>query len=253
MQSKSIIATIPARGGSKGVPKKNIKTLRGYPLIAYSIIAAKLAKQVDRVIVSTDSDEIAEVARMFGAEVPFLRPVELAQDDSPDNEHIIHAIEWFERWEGQAPDLLVHLRPTTPLREPDDIDKAITRFNQYPEATSLRAAHVCPVTPQKIAVLQDDGFFTGFTTDDMEVVNTPRQRFPTVYLPNGYVDVISVPYVKETGKLHNKVLSFIVPLSTDIDTEEDFEYVASKLDGNPIFNYLESNYCKLKKTYNGDL
>lgn len=247
----TVVATIPARGGSKGVIKKNIRLLKGYPLIAYSIAAAKLAKSIDRVIVSTDSEEIAEIAKSFGAEVPFLRPSEFARDDSPDNEHIIHTIEWFEKNEGKAPDTLVHLRPTTPLRDPQTINDAVLKFNDNSKATSLRSAHVCPITPQKTVLLSDDGFFTSFTADGMDEINKCRQSFPIVYLPNGYVDIISVNHVKKTGRLHDQVLSFIVPQVTDIDTIDDFKRAVTDLQNSVIYNYLEENFKR--KIYCFDL
>ena len=221
-----IIATIPARGGSKGVPKKNLKLIDGYPLIAYSIIAAKSSKNIDRIIVSTDSKEIAKVSKKFGADVPFLRPAKYARDDSPDNEHIIHAIEWFEKYENLTPEMFVHLRPTTPLRNPKLIDKAITKFKNNKNATSLRSAHLCSESPFKWFLLKDNDFFTGINTNDMEMVNLPRQNFPDVYIPNGYVDIISVEYVKKTGKLHGgNVLSFITEPCIEVDTEYDFDHL----------------------------
>lgn len=221
-----IVATIPARGGSKGVPNKNIKLIEGYPLIAYSIMSALLSKQVDRVIVSTDSEEIAEVSKKFGAEVPFLRPSEYAQDNSPDDAHINHTIEWFEKNEQCFPNLLVHLRPTTPMRDPKLIDEAITKFINNPEATSLRSAHKCAESPFKWFLLREDGFFTGLNTDDMEEVNKPRQQFEQAYIPNGYVDILSIKHIKETGKLHgNKMASFITPPCIEIDTEYDLKHL----------------------------
>lgn len=228
-----IIGTIPARGGSKGVPKKNIRLVNGIPLIGYSIIAAKRAKEIDRVIVSTDSEEIAEIAEEYGAEVPFLRPAELAQDNSTDNQHIIHAIKWFEKNENLTPELFVHLRPTTPLRNPATIDCAIQKFKLSNDGTSLRSAHLCSESPFKWFLLRDDDCFTGLNTEDMEEVNKPRQNFPNVYIPNGYVDVLSVEYVKKTGKLHGtKTISFITPPCLEIDTEHDFKQLVLEVTHN---------------------
>ena len=115
MKSRLTYAIIPARGGSKGVPRKNIKLLKGFPLIAYSIVAAKMSKMTDRVIVSTDSQEISDIAQKYDAEVPFLRPAEYAHDRSPDIDFVRHAIDWFAKNESNQPELFVHLRPTTPL------------------------------------------------------------------------------------------------------------------------------------------
>ena len=143
MSSEKVFAIIPARGGSKGVPKKNIRPLAGYPLIAYSIAAARLCSRIDRVIVSTDSEQIAELSRKYGAEVPFMRSPALAGNLSTDREFVIHALEWFGKNEAAVPDYLVHLRPTTPLRDPTLIDEAIAALMSDPEATSLRSGHEC--------------------------------------------------------------------------------------------------------------
>ena len=139
--AQGMYAIIPARGGSKGVPKKSIALLCGFPLIAYSIAAAKLSKKIERVIVSTDSEEMAEVARSFGAETPFMRPAEFARDTSPDIEFVEHAISWFQKNESSVPEFLVHLRPTTPLRIPEDIDRAIEMLAKHKDATSLRSGY----------------------------------------------------------------------------------------------------------------
>lgn len=120
-----ILALIPARGGSKGIPRKNIRLFAGYPLIAWSIAAAKQAELVTRIIVSTDNEEIAEVAREYGAETPFLRPPELAQDKTTDLPVFEHTLKWLEGVEGYRPDIIVQLRPTSPIRPKNMVDDAI--------------------------------------------------------------------------------------------------------------------------------
>src|SRR3989338_8860630 len=137
-----IYSIIPARSNSKAVASKNVKLLKGFPLLAYSIAVAKLIKKVSRVIVSTNSPEIAELAKKYGAEAPFLRPAKFCKDSSNDLDVIGHTLRWLEENEGQAPDLSVYLRPSTPLRNPRLIDKAITSFIKNPKATSLRSAHI---------------------------------------------------------------------------------------------------------------
>ena len=146
-------ALIPARGGSKGVPKKNLRPLGGHPLIAFSIAAAQQCPEIGRVIVSTDSPEIADVARTYGAEVPFLRPSALAQDASTDREVIHHALEWLRTHEGRQPDLVIQLRPTTPLRDPALLSAAVQFFRSRDEATSLRSVHELSEPPQKMVCL----------------------------------------------------------------------------------------------------
>src|SRR5512137_723249 len=120
-----ILALIPARGGSKSIPRKNIRLLAGYPLMAYSIAAAIRSKGVTRTIVSTDDEEIARVAQSYGAETPFLRPLEYALDNTTDFPVFTHALSWLKENEEYQPDVVVQLRPTSPLRPPDCVDRAI--------------------------------------------------------------------------------------------------------------------------------
>jgi N-acylneuraminate cytidylyltransferase len=124
------IAIIPARSGSKGVPDKNIRSLGGQSLIAYSIQAGLLAKNVDRVIVSTDSESYAAIAKECGAEVPFLRPAEISTDSSTDYEFVKHALDWLKTSEGKMPEFIVHLRPSTPLRDPAVVSAAVEAFRK---------------------------------------------------------------------------------------------------------------------------
>ena len=125
-----MIAIIPARSGSKGVKNKNIKLLGDKHLIAYSILAAKKIPEVKRIIVSTDSEEYAEIARKYGAEVPFLRPKKFADDNSTDLDVFSHIIEWFDKKNNQIPELFIHLRPTSPLRDPNVLNQAIMFFKK---------------------------------------------------------------------------------------------------------------------------
>ncbi|MFZ3169724.1 MAG: acylneuraminate cytidylyltransferase family protein [Candidatus Methanoperedens sp.] len=241
-----VIAIIPARGGSKGVPKKNIRKLGGYPLIAYSIIACRLSKKIDRTIVSTDSVEIAEIAKFFGAEVPFLRPAEISRDSSKDIEFIEHAINWFKKNEGKIPEYLVQIRPTTPLREPELIDTAIVKMIDNSQATSLRSVHEIRESPYKLFGIEDD-FLVGLYPDDPrpEYYNLPRQNFPSVYQPNGYVDIIKSETVLKLKSLHGpKILSFMTPNTGEIDTPDDFDYIEYMLSKNKykICEFLKSNY-----------
>lgn len=244
----SVYSIIPARGGSKGVPGKNIKMLCGFPLIAYSIAASKLSKKIQRTIVSTDSQDIADICKKYGAEVPFLRPAEFAQDRSPDRDFVAHAIDWFEKNEGKAPDYIVHVRPTTPLRLPDIMDKAVDAMISKSEATSLRSGHPCPESPFKWFMLKDDGFYTGINTDDMDKLNLPRQMFPTVYIPDGYVDVLKTSFVKSvTSGIHgSKVFGFVSPFCREVDSVEDFEMLEFQLktQGSPLLDYLKNNCSK---------
>lgn len=241
-----VVAIVPARGGSKGVPKKNIRLLAGYPLIAYAVLAGKLAGNIDRVIVSTDSREIADTAAGYGAEVPFLRPLALAGDKSTDLEFFLHALQWFQEHEGAMPDYLVHLRPTTPLRDPALVAAAFGEISSCPEATSLRSVHEMAESPHKVFQMEDR-FLTGFFPDDPrpEYYNLPRQSFPKAYYPNGYVDIIKTSHVTATGTLHGpRMLGFVTPVTAEVDRPEDFDYLEFQVTHkpNPLLDHLRERF-----------
>jgi CMP-N,N'-diacetyllegionaminic acid synthase len=243
---RQVYAIIPARGGSKGVPKKNIRPLKGHPLIAYSIAAGLLAGYVERVIVSTDSTEIAAIAEEYGAEVPFMRPAELSGDRSTDRDFMVHAIDWFDREEGGAPEYWVHLRPTTPLREPTVVDKAIEDILARPEATSLRSAHPAPESPFKWFRRDEGGYFSPIAdTMDNEMVNAPRQHFEDVFIPDGYVDILKTKYIRASGLVHgSRMAGFISPACREVDTIQDFDYLEYELEtkGSALLDYLEKKH-----------
>ena len=247
--NNKIVGIIPARGGSKGVPKKNIKLLGCYPLIAYSIIASKLSSNIERTIISTDSQEIADIALFYGAEVPFLRPAEIAQDNSTDLEFFKHAIDWFREKESIVPNFLVQLRATTPLRIPSEIDRSIAFLKEHQEASSLRSAHELPEPPQKMFQIDEKGFFKGFFPNNTrpEYSNLPRQLFPKAYHPNGYVDIIKTDFVQKTNSLHgSNILAFVTSLTVEVDRPEDFEYLEYQLKNNihPLHEYLLKHFPK---------
>ena len=229
------IAYIPVRGGSVGVPKKNIHLLGGYPLVAYTIVAAKLAKHIERIIVSTDSEEIAEIARRYGAEVPFIRPSEFAQDMSPDRGHTLHAMNWFKENEGTVPEYWVHLRATTPFRNPELLDDAILEIQNHSTATSLRSGHLATESPCKWFKRDENGFFIGNCPDDKrpEYYMLPRQLFPPVYIPNGYVDILKASFVLNSESLlGDKMIGFVTPLTYEVDTIEELEMLEYQLKKN---------------------
>lgn len=241
-----IIAIIPARSGSKGVPKKNIRKLGGYPLIAYAVIACRLSKKIDRIIVSTDSAEFANIAKTYGAEIPFLRPSELAQDNSKNIEFIEHAIDWFDNNEGMIPEYIVQIAPTTPLRDPDLIDVAIEKIIQNPIATSLRSAHEIRESHCKLFGIKD-GYFIGLCPEDPrpEYYNLPRQNFSSIYQPNGYVDIIKSDTVLRLKSLHGpKILPFLTPNAGEVDTIDDLDYIEYTLNKKTykIYEFLKANY-----------
>lgn len=238
----SITAIIPARSGSKGVPGKNIKLLGGIPLFAFSIIAAKMMPSVSRVIVSTDSNEYAEIAKFYGAEVPFLRPIDISGDKSTDYDLFIHALNWFKGNENYIPEFLLHLRPTTPLRDPQIMEQAVKLLLENNEiATSLRSGHNAPESPYKWFLKDENNFFKGLRDDlTPEKVNLPRQSFPSVYVPDGYIDVLKSSVILNSGTLHgDKMLVFESPYCVEVDTKDDFEYLEFQIEreGSTILNF----------------
>lgn len=246
-----VMAIIPARAGSKGVKNKNIRCLQGYPMIAYSIAAAKLSEQVDRVVVSTDSEYYAEVAKYYGAEVPFIRPKEFALDWSKDIEFMEHAIKWFFDNEHQVPELFVHLRPTYPLRDFNLIGEAIERLKTDENATSLRSAHKADVCPFKWFQMKEGKYFHPLCDDmDLDDTNNPRQAFPDVYIPDGYVDVLRTDNVVKNDNMHgSSMVGFIVKDGVDVDNLKDMENIEDMFKSIefPILSYLKENYKTLEE------
>ncbi|MDD5137187.1 MAG: acylneuraminate cytidylyltransferase family protein [Candidatus Omnitrophica bacterium] len=203
MKELKILALIPARGGSKSIPGKNIVDLGGYPLIAYTIAAARLSKRINRIVVTTDDEKIAGISRRSGAETPFLRPKSISGDKSLDIEFFDHAIKWLAAKENYSADLIVHLRPTTPLRDPAVIDKAIEEIIKDRKASSLRSAEIIErESPYKL-FRKDGNYYDFFGREDFksgeEYYNYPRQRFPATYQPNGYVDIILPEVLLKSG------------------------------------------------------
>jgi N-acylneuraminate cytidylyltransferase len=237
-----MIAIIPARSGSKGVPGKNIKLLGGIPLFAFSIIAAKMMPSVSRVILSTDSEEYAQIAIEYGAEVPFLRPNEISGDKSTDFDLFLHALNWFKENEKLIPEYILHLRPTTPLRNPQIMEEAVKLFFENKNlASSLRSGHSAPESPYKWFLKDENNYFKGLRDDlTPEKVNLPRQSFPSVYIPDGYIDILKSSVIFDSGTLHgDKMLVFESPFCVEVDTKDDFEYLEFQIEkeGSSIINF----------------
>lgn len=234
-----VLALIPARGGSKSLPRKNIRSFAGFPLLTYSIAAGLQANLVDRVIVSTDDEEIAEIARSFGAEVPFIRPSDLAQDSTPDHPVFMHALEWLQVEEDYVPDLIVQLRPTTPIRPPDCVDRGIELLLENEEADSVRAVVPSGQNPFKMWRFNQDGFIKPILEQGIdEAYNQPRQNLPETYWQTGHLDVIRRYVILEKGSMSgDRILPLVLDASftVDIDSALDWEraewnYLRSELD-----------------------
>ena len=216
-----MIAIIPARGGSKGLPGKNIKTLCGKPLIAHSIDCALGAKRIDRVIVSTNDPEIADVALQFGAEVPFLRPDYLATDEAKAIDNYVYTVDRLAHEWNKPIDEFAVLLPTAPLRSSADVDGAIELFY------ARGADSVVSYTPEAHPVrwhkyLDADNAFV----DIFEQTIDNRQALRTSYYPNGAVYVFRTAVIKAGMYYTNKSFAYVMPRnrSIDIDTLEDFQY-----------------------------
>ena len=245
-----VMGIIPARMGSKGVQNKNIRCLQGYPLLAYSIAAAKLCNSIPRVIVSTDSPEYAKIAEYYGAEVPFLRPSELAGDNSTDIEFMEHAIDWIYQNEAEVPELFVHLRPTYPLRNHKLIDEAVLRMKQDPKATSLRSAHKADVSPFKWFRMKNESYFRPMYDDmTLDDANKPRQSFPDVFIPDGYVDVLRTENIVLNDCVHGTcMIGFVVEDGVDVDNLRDIKKLEEMFEDIdfPLLTYLRENYKPLE-------
>ena len=222
-----VLAIVPARGGSKGLPNKNILPLSGHPLIAYSIKAGLDAHMVTRVMVSTDSETIAGASKEYGAEVPFLRPAELAGDLSRDLEVFQHALHWLDINEGYRPDLVIQLRPTSPVRPAGLIDEAIRKLSGS-DADSLRIVTPSPITPYKMWFADDENDIMRplLTLNNIqEPFNEPRQNLPQTYWQIGTLDVIRPGVITHQNSMSGKrILPFIVgnELAVDIDDIQSF-------------------------------
>lgn len=226
-QNYKVLAVIPARGGSKGIPKKNIKPLLGKPLIVYSIEAAKASQYIDRTIVSTDNEEIADVARVAGAEVPFLRPAEFAQDLTPDTPVFEHCLQWLKEKEKFIPELIVHLRPTGPMRTAEEIDEAIELLVAHPEADSVRSVEEPDKPPFKMWQPEGEYIKPFAELNGMKDFHTmPRQMLPKVYQTTADIGIMRLSTILEKKSvIGDKVLPYYLNRPTvDIDHPIDFEY-----------------------------
>lgn len=203
--------------------------------MAYTIASCRRCALIDRVIVSTDSTEYAKIAMSYGAEAPFLRPAELAENESPDIDFVEHALNWLLD-EGAEPTHLVHMRPTTPFRDPSLVDNAIRSFLDSTDATALRSVHEMSQSAYKSLEVGPNGWLRPLGSDGtaMDEANIGRQSFPTTFIANGYVDVLSVEFIRATRLLHgDRVLPFRTQPVLEVDTENDMEHLEFQLTREP--------------------
>ena len=217
-----VLAIIPARGGSKGLPKKNIKELGNKPLIAWSIDAAKQSQLIDRVIVSTDSDEILKIATEYDAEAPFKRPKELASDTATTLDVLTHAINYYKQ-QNQEFDYLVLLQPTSPFRKEGDIDKMI-KLAIESNADMVVSVKETSANPYYVLFEENEN---GFLKKSKEANFTRRQDCPTVYEYNGSIYVIKIDsLLKQNSLVFSKTIKYEMDEyhSVDIDNQFDFDF-----------------------------
>ncbi|MBE3128769.1 MAG: acylneuraminate cytidylyltransferase family protein [Actinobacteria bacterium] len=225
-----ILGFIPARSGSNRIPNKNIKLLNGKPLIAYTIEVAKKSKYVNRIVVSTDSEEIAEVGKQYGAEVPFLRPKEISQEKSTEMQFFEHALDWFLKNENYEPDLIVLLYPTSPFRKAESIDKAIEEMLKNPEVDSLRSIRLCSEHPYKMWIIEK-GYLKPFMREkNMNIHTLSYQLLPTVFIQNANI------YITKPSTIKNKksptgdvIIPFIMDEIESIDINRPLDFAFAEM------------------------
>jgi CMP-N-acetylneuraminic acid synthetase len=228
MSDTEVLALIPARGGSKSIPRKNIVDFAGFPLIAYSIAAGLAAETVTRVIVSTDDEEIAAISRRYGAETPFLRPGAHSLDQTPDLPVFLHALEWLSENEDYHPEIVVQLRPTSPFRRVRHIDESVYRLIERPEADAVRTVCIPFQNPFKMWRIGPDGLMIPLGIElgiPAEPYNQPRQALPEVYWQTGYVDAAWADTILTKNSMTgDAILPLVIDPSEwiDIDSPDDW-------------------------------
>jgi len=232
---KSVLGIIPARGGSKGVPQKNSKIIAGKPLISWTIKEALQSKYIDKLIVSTESDEIGRISVSAGAEIPFKRPISLALDTVTGNEVILHTLKWFEK-QNRVFDYFIYLQPTSVFRKTEHIDKAIEKVTSKVVADSLVSVAAPSKHPYWMKKIDKKGFLEDFIGTSENFEN--RQSLPPVYAINGAIYISKWnKFLKHESFYKGNCLPFIMESysSIDLDTMDDWEYAEYFLSKNALY------------------
>lgn len=217
-----ILCIIPARSGSKGIKNKNIMNYNGKPLVVWSIEQAQKCKYKMKIIVSTDSQEYANIVRTYGVEVPFIRPSEISNDLSTDFEFINHCVNWLKINENYKCDIILQLRPTCPKRKIEDINKALELFiKNRGQFDSLRSVIPFEKSPFKMYSLNDNTLTPLFNeiNNIKEPYNQPRQILPQCYLHNGYIDILNTSILNENTITGKHILPFIMDDNNNLDID----------------------------------
>ena len=230
---------IPARGGSKGVPGKNIIDVCGFPLLSYSIMACQKCGKFGKIFVSTDDEKTAQVAAFYGVTV-IERPAALATDLSTDYDVLSHFFSVFPYYEQVA-----YIRPTTPNRLPEVLSKAVDFYfaNKFC-CTGMRSMHELSEPPYKMFKISDDGFCRGFFDDYngiKDYTNLPRQNFPKAYMPNGYIDIVKRETVKAGLDFGDWILPFITNEVRELDSFDDLCFIEAQMGNNSTNLWCELN------------
>jgi CMP-N,N'-diacetyllegionaminic acid synthase len=216
---------IPARGGSKSIPRKNLQVVGNSTLLAHAISTSRAESLIERTIVSTDDDEITDHALKHGAEVPFKRPDDLSGDLSPDIGVFKHCLKWLYANEEYTPDLIVHLRCTGPGRTSEEVRRAIEIMMEEPEWSSLRSVNVAKESPYKMWTREGDRLHRVTTAVGIpDASSYPRQGLPLVYWQNGVVDVVRWETIMKTGSMTgDRVRAYVTTEAIEVDYPEDLE------------------------------
>lgn len=221
-KQKRILGVITARGGSKGIPGKNIKLIHGKPLIAYTIEAARHSSYLTRCIVSTDYEDIASISKEYGADVPFLRPSSLAQDTSTSIDVILHALMWCEQ-QGEQYDYVMVLQPTSPLRTAKDIDACITLIVERNVDSVMSMVELSDFSLKKLKKIDKDGCIVPFMQDEGEL-SSRRQDLEPVYKRNCAIYLTKTSFIKEHDLFGNVSLAYVMPPERSIDINDPIDF-----------------------------
>jgi len=232
-----ILALIPARSGSERVANKNIQLLNGKPLIAYALNCAKKSKYINKIVVSTDSNEIAMIAKQYGVEIPFLRPKEISQRDSTEMQFLEHMLNWYKRNEKYTPDLIVLLYPTSPFRKPESVDRAIEEILKHPAADSLRSVRLCSEHPYKMWV-QNKKYLKPFVKARKKNAHTLSYHLlPKLYIQNASIYITKPSTIfKKRSPTGDVVIPFVMTELESVDINNQVDLLFAKF----LFKHLRS-------------
>ena len=242
MRKKEVLAIIPARAGSKAIKNKNILDLGGFPLLSYSIASACMSTIINRVIVSTNSEEYAAISKTYGAEVPFLRPDDISQDTSLDTEFLYFTLKTLQETENYRPDIVALLRPTTPIRSPECIDEAIGLLERNDSCSAVVSVTLAEECPYKWMILDNGYLVSPFSELKPDDVGLPRQSFPKVLIPDGYIDVLRTDLIlnKKLAYGDSAIPYYTPEITVDIDTFNDVNRVLNMdLEKTVVYQWLK--------------